>query len=92
MTAKAKIEGESGNVIFIPLNRLKKSPKNARKTPHSEAEIEALAASIAAKGLLQNLVVEPERDGEGCETGELPRHDWRGSPSRSPAAGETQAD
>jgi ParB family chromosome partitioning protein len=47
---------ESGTEIFIPLNKLKKSPKNARKTPHSEAVIEALAASIAAKGILQNLV------------------------------------
>jgi hypothetical protein len=41
---------ESGTEIFIPLNKLKKSPKNARKTPHSEASIEAYAASIAAKG------------------------------------------
>jgi ParB family chromosome partitioning protein len=39
---------ESGTEIFIPLNKLKKSPKNARKTPHSEAAIEAYAASIAA--------------------------------------------
>lgn len=50
---------ETGSTMFIPLNRLKKSTKNARKTPHSKADIEALAASIAAKGLLQNLVVEP---------------------------------
>jgi hypothetical protein len=35
----------SGSEIFVPLNRLKKSPKNARKTPHGEAAIEALAAS-----------------------------------------------
>lgn len=54
---------------FIPLNRLKKSPKNVRKTPHGEADIEALAASIEAKGLLQNFVVEPELDGEGRATG-----------------------
>ncbi|WP_316162846.1 ParB/RepB/Spo0J family partition protein [Bradyrhizobium sp. SZCCHNRI20481] len=59
---------ESGTEIFIPLNKLKKSPRNARKTPHSEAAIEALAASIAAKGILQNLVVEPELDGEGAAT------------------------
>lgn len=50
----------NGAVLFVPLNKLKKSPRNARKTPHSEAHIEALAASIAAKGMLQNLVVEPE--------------------------------
>jgi ParB family transcriptional regulator, chromosome partitioning protein len=60
---------ESGTEVFIPLNKLKKSPKNARKTPHSEAAIEALAVSIAAKGILQNLVVEPELDGEGAATG-----------------------
>ena len=54
---------------FIPLNKLKKSPKNARKTPHSEASIEANAASIAAKGILQNLVVEPELDADGAATG-----------------------
>ncbi|QOZ36980.1 ParB/RepB/Spo0J family partition protein [Bradyrhizobium sp. CCBAU 53421] len=60
---------ESGTEVFIPLNKLKKSPKNARKTPHSEAAIEAYAASIAAKGILQNMVVEPELDGEGAATG-----------------------
>lgn len=58
-----------GSEIFIPLNKLKKSPKNARKTPHTEAAIEAYAASIAAKGILQNLVVEPELDSEGADTG-----------------------
>lgn len=60
---------ESGTEVFIPLNKLKKSPKNARKTPHSEAAIEAYAASIAAKGILQNLVIEPEFDAEGAATG-----------------------
>lgn len=56
-------------VVLIPLNKLKKSPRNARKTPHSKAEIEALAASIHAKGMLQNLVVEPELDDGGGRTG-----------------------
>jgi ParB-like nuclease domain len=59
----------SGAEVLIPLNKLKKSPKNARKTPHSEASIAAYAASIAAKGILQNLVVEPESDSEGAATG-----------------------
>ena len=59
----------SGETVFIPLNKLKKHPKNARKTPHSEASIEGKAASIAAKGILQNLVVEPELDAEGQPTG-----------------------
>lgn len=69
MTAQTETRMESGAVVFIPLNKLKKSPMNARKTPHSEAEIEALAASVAVKGLLQNLVVEPERNADGSETG-----------------------
>lgn len=62
-------EAISGAELFIPLDKLKKSPRNARKTPHSEAHIEALAASIAAKGMLQNLVVEPETDEAGEPTG-----------------------
>jgi len=59
----------SGEVLFVPLNRLKKSPKNARKTPHTKADIEALAASIAANGLLQNLLVAPEHDKRSRATG-----------------------
>jgi hypothetical protein len=31
--------------------------------------LKSYAASIAAKGILQNLVVEPELDGEGASTG-----------------------
>jgi hypothetical protein len=69
MSAKSVETVENGTEIFIPLNKPKKSPKNARKTPHSEAAIEAYAASIAAKGILQNLVVEPEFDAEGAATG-----------------------
>jgi ParB family chromosome partitioning protein len=69
MSAKSVETVENGTEIFIPLNKLKKSPKNARKTPHSEAAIAAYAASIAAKGILQNLVVEPELDAEGAATG-----------------------
>jgi ParB family chromosome partitioning protein len=66
---KSETVAESGSERFIPLNKLKKSPNNARKTPHSEASIEAYAASIAAKGILQNLVVEPELDADGAATG-----------------------
>jgi ParB family chromosome partitioning protein len=71
MTDTVNIETviESGAEIFVPLNKLKKSPRNARKTPHSEAHVEALAASIAVKGMLQNLVVEPEQDAGGGPTG-----------------------
>jgi ParB family chromosome partitioning protein len=69
MSAKIETAFESGTEVFIPLNKLKKSPRNARKTPHSEGAIEAYAASIAAKGILQNLVVEPELDAGGAATG-----------------------
>src|SRR6202795_2335304 len=69
MSAKSVETVENGTEIFILLNKLKKSPKNARKPPHSEPSIEAYAASIAAKGILQNLVVEPEVDGEEAATG-----------------------
>lgn len=62
-------ETATGREIFIPLNKLKKSPRNARKTPHSQEHIEALAASIAAKGILQNLVAEPEVNEAGEATG-----------------------
>ena len=58
-----------GAEITVPLNRLKASPKNARKTPHAAATIEAFAASIKAKGVLQPPVVEIERNGEGAPTG-----------------------
>jgi ParB family transcriptional regulator, chromosome partitioning protein len=68
-TTAATVAAENGAVIFVPLNKLKKSPRNARKTPHSQAHIEALAASISVKGMLQNLVVEPEQDAEGEPTG-----------------------
>jgi hypothetical protein len=46
MTAKTQQPAETETTLFIPLNRLKKSPKNVRKTPHPQADIEALAASI----------------------------------------------
>lgn len=44
MTAQTVIE--SGAVIEVPLNKLKKHPRNARKTPHLDVHIEALAASM----------------------------------------------
>ncbi len=65
----AAAEPAHGAEIVVPLNRLKASPRNARKVRHSDAGIEALAASIRAKGVLQPPVVEIERDGEGVPTG-----------------------
>jgi len=67
MTAKTLTA--PGAVIDVPLNRLKASPRNARRTPHGAAAIEALAASIAAKGVLQAPVVEPETGPDGTPTG-----------------------
>ena len=69
MTQQLQTLPESGDVITVPLNKLKASPRNARKTPHAAADIAALAASIAVKGVLQAPVVEPETDGEGAPTG-----------------------
>lgn len=69
VTQTAAAEPVSGVDIFVPLNRLRKSPNNARKVPHGEAAIEALAGSIHAKGMIQNLVIEPEMKGDaptGC--------------------------
>lgn len=69
VTQTTAAEPVSGVEIFVPLNKLRKSPKNARKVPHSEAVIEALAASIQHKGMIQNLVIEPEVREDGTPTG-----------------------
>ncbi|RIA37232.1 ParB family chromosome partitioning protein [Hephaestia caeni] len=69
VTQTVAAEPVSGIEIFVPLAKLKKSPRNARKVPHGEAAIEALAASIQHKGLIQNLVVEPEVKPDGEPTG-----------------------
>jgi ParB family transcriptional regulator, chromosome partitioning protein len=86
MSAKSvQATRENRTEPFIPLNKLKKSPKNARKVPDSEAAIEAYAASISAEGILQNLVVEPEVDAEGTLTG-LYFVDHQGRQAACPAA------
>jgi ParB family chromosome partitioning protein len=69
MTQEIEVIHQDGDVINVPLNKLKKSPRHARRTPHAEADIEAQAASIAVKGVLQAPVVEPETDAEGAPTG-----------------------
>jgi ParB family chromosome partitioning protein len=69
MTVHQNLTVQRGIEISVPLNKLKKSPRNARRTPHAQADVEALAASISVKGLLQPPVVEAERDAEGGETG-----------------------
>jgi len=54
------IKDATKDILFVPLSRLRKSPKNVRKMPHTKADIKAFAASIAALGMLQYPVVEPE--------------------------------
>ena len=52
----------------IPLCRLALAPENVRKTPPDEAAEVQLRASIAAYGLLKNLVARPdEPDADGVE-------------------------
>ena len=55
------------SIQYIPLNRLKQSPANARKTGTTTG-IDELAASIAAHGLLQPLIVQPVSNGDAGET------------------------
>jgi ParB family transcriptional regulator, chromosome partitioning protein len=64
-----KAQDANQNILFVPLSRLKKSPKNVRKLPHTKADIKAMAASIAAVGMLQYPVVEPELGPRGKVTG-----------------------
>jgi ParB family chromosome partitioning protein len=69
MTIQTVTSAETGAVIVVALNKLKKSEKNARKTPHKPSDIEAMAASVAVKGVLQPPVVEPEIGADGEPTG-----------------------
>jgi ParB family transcriptional regulator, chromosome partitioning protein len=55
--------------IWVPLDRLKDSPKNVRQVPHTEAHIKSLAASIHALRQMYPLVVEPEVGESGEPTG-----------------------
>ncbi len=63
------VKDASKDIVFVPLSRLRKSPKNVRKVPHTTADIKAFAASIAALGMLQYPVVEPELGPRGKPTG-----------------------
>jgi ParB family chromosome partitioning protein len=69
MSNRNNIAAASKDIVFVPLNKLKKSPKNVRKAPHTSADIKAFAASIAALGMLQYPVVEPELGPKGKPTG-----------------------
>jgi ParB family transcriptional regulator, chromosome partitioning protein len=53
----------------IPLNQLKKSPRNVRQIPHTKQHIEGLARNIDAYGQIHEMTVETERDDHGQPTG-----------------------
>lgn len=54
----------------IPFNQLVLSQSNVRRVK-AGLSIDALAADIARRGLLQSLTVRPQRDGNGAETGKF---------------------
>lgn len=54
---------QSPTIQLIPLNLLVTSPRNVRRKDR-KTDIDALAASIASRGLLQNLCVVPNADGK----------------------------
>ena len=58
----------------IPLNRLELAPENVRKTPADPAALEELKASIAAHGLLENLIVRIEDTGHDPGSGPEQAH------------------
>ena len=58
----------------IPLNRLELAPENVRKTPADPAALEELKASIAAHGLLENLIVRIEGPGHDPGSGPEQAH------------------
>jgi hypothetical protein len=65
MSDRTKIAAQAKNIVFVPLNKLKKSPKNVRKIPHTKEDIQALAASIGAVGMIQYPRI-PRRCGISC--------------------------
>ena len=58
----------------IPLNRLELAPENVRKTPADPAALAELKASIAAHGLLENLIVRIEGPGHDPGSGPEQAH------------------
>lgn len=62
------------DISSIPLNKLVDSAENARKTAGADGALQELAASIAAYGLLQSLVVRKSKKGKfAVVAGGLPR-------------------
>ena len=75
----------NADVFTVPLNKLALSPNNVRKT-YAAAEIEELATSIAApgRGLIHNLGVSEQVDGDGVPSG---MWDVGGGGRRAPVPG-----
>jgi ParB family transcriptional regulator, chromosome partitioning protein len=69
MSNRQNLPAKARKIVLVPLGKLKKSPKNVRKILHAKTDIQSLAASIAALGMLQYPVVEPEVGPRGKETG-----------------------
>lgn len=59
--------GDRTMIKSIPLNKLMPSPRNVRRVSDEQADIQ-LKADIAARGLLQNLVVAPAKKPKGSFT------------------------
>ncbi|MDE1188862.1 MAG: ParB/RepB/Spo0J family partition protein [Pantoea sp.] len=62
--AALKVALDSAPVEYVPLSDLVISPLNARTIPYSADSVRSLADTIAAVGLLQNLVVHTLPDGK----------------------------
>ena len=54
------------DISDIPLSQLELSPDNARKTPADDSAFTELKASIAAHGLLENLIARAMEPGTDC--------------------------
>jgi hypothetical protein len=68
MSDRTKIAAATTNLVLVPLSKLKKSPKKVRKIPRTKAD-PSLVASIAALGMLEHPLVEPELGPRGKSTG-----------------------
>jgi ParB family transcriptional regulator, chromosome partitioning protein len=74
----------SSQIRSIPLSQLVLPPANVRKTPATAAEDAELEASIRDKGILQNLIVHPVRDGlYEVDAGAAASRSCRNSPSKA---------
>jgi len=66
-TATLETADPTKNLILVPLSQLVSRPSGRNVRKHASQSIDALAASIARVGLLQNLTVILAKDGEYYE-------------------------